>query len=86
MSTLTMSPATPSPLATVKAYRRTGCAVITIERNGRVRRHTVSLRRYRTFYFWTIKKCPWKCNGAWMRHGMDIRVLREMYGMTTKTE
>lgn len=66
-------------LALIKAVRRTGHAVITIARKGRVRRHTVSLRRYRAFYFWTIKKCPWKCNGAWMRHGMDIRVLQERW-------
>lgn len=69
----------PDTIATVKASRRTGCAVITIKRNGRARRHTVSLRRYRAFYFWTIKHCPWKCTGAWMRHGMDIRVTQKLW-------
>lgn len=66
------------PLATIKAQRRTGHAVVTIERRGRKRRHRVSLRRYRSFYWWTIQTCPWRCSGAWLRHGLDITVSQEL--------
>lgn len=55
------------PLATIRASRR-----------GRTHRHRVSLGRYRRFYYWTIETCPWRCSGAWMRHGLDITILPEI--------
>ncbi len=68
------------PLAHVRAGRRTGHAVITIERNGRTQRHKVSLKRYRAFFWWTIRRCPWKCSGSWARHGIDITIWNRPYG------
>lgn len=67
-------------LATIKAYRRTGGAVIRIEREGSVRRHCVSLRRYRAFFDWSIQRCPWKCGGQWKRNGMDITITNVRHG------
>ncbi len=55
-------------VATIKAYRRTGGAVVTIERQGRpVRRYRVSLRRYHAIREWAaFGKHPWKSSGAWL--------------------
>lgn len=75
------------PLATIKAGRRTGCAVVTIERNGCVRRHRVSLKRYHAFFRWTNERCPWRTSGAWMRHGLDITIWDETFsGIALKNQ
>jgi hypothetical protein len=68
-----------SHIAKIKAYRRRGGAVITIERNGYIRRRQVSLRRYRAFFHWTNAYCPWRCSGAWMRHGINITIWDEPF-------
>ena len=45
ISPLTGAPS--PPLASIRAYRKTGCAVVTVERQGRIpHRYRVSLRRY----------------------------------------
>ena len=45
------------PLASIRAYRRTGCAIVTIERAGRApHRHRISLRRYASLREWTISR------------------------------
>ena len=74
-----MSNETCEPIARIKAYRRKGGAVITHVRDGRASRHCVSLRRYRAFFRWTNTHCPWRCTGAWMRHGLDIAVWNEPF-------
>jgi len=60
------------PLATVKAYRRTGGAVVTVEHHGRTHRYTVSLRRYHALREWSLTKAArrWRTSGAWMRSSM----------------
>ena len=74
-----MNDKTREPIALIKAYRRTGGAVITVVRNGRARRYCVSLRRYRAFFQWTNVRCPWRCSGAWLRHGINITVWNEPF-------
>jgi len=62
----------PEPIAVVKAYRRTGGAVVTIERVGRPkRRHCVSLKRYNALREWTLAgRHPWRWSGGFMRTSM----------------
>lgn len=63
------------PLASIKAYRRTGGAVVTIERQGRSpRRHRVSLRRYAALRGWTITRAArrWRTSGAWLRGSIAV--------------
>ncbi len=67
------------PVATVKAYRRKGGAVVTVTRAGRPkRRYVVSLRRYAALREWTLTRGPawnrpgWKASGAWMRGSIDV--------------
>ena len=69
------SAARPLPLATVRAYRRTGCAIVTIERQGRgPHRHRVSLRRYARLREWTITRAArcWRTSGAWLRSSIAV--------------
>jgi len=63
---------TNEPIATIKAYRRKGGAVVTIERAGRPKhRHCVSLRRYHALREWTLTQPePRYSSGAWLRNGM----------------
>lgn len=70
----------PAVLATIKAYRIAGGANVRIERDGCVRRHRVSLRRYRSLVDWTIQRCPWKHGGQWKRNGLDITILNAPHG------
>ena len=63
------------PLASIKAYRRKGGAIVTIERQGRApRRHRVSLRRYRALREWLARGAHrrWATSGVWMRNSMAI--------------
>ena len=63
------------PLATIKAYRRTGGAIVTIERQGRVpHRRRVSLRRYASLREWTITRAArrWRTSGAWLRGSITV--------------
>ena len=61
-----------APLATIRAYRRTGGAIITIERQGRPpHRYGVTLRRYHALREWTASGSdPWKTSGAWLKSSM----------------
>ena len=63
------------PLASIKAYRKTGCAVVTVERQGRSpHRHRVSLRRYASLREWTITRAArrWRTSGAWLRGSIVV--------------
>jgi hypothetical protein len=56
-----------TPIATIKAYRRTGFAAVTVERQGRpARRYRVSLRRYKALSRWAaFGQRTWKASGAY---------------------
>ncbi len=68
------------PVATVKAYRRTGGAVVTVERPGRPKhRYVVTLRRYHWLREWTLTRGAgfarpncWRTSGAWMRSSLTV--------------
>ncbi len=63
------------PLASIRAYRRTGCAIVTVERVGRApRRHRISLRRYAALREWTITHAArrWRTSGAWLRSSIAV--------------
>ena len=67
--------ATREPLASIRAYRKTGCAVVTIERQRRApHRHRVSLRRYALLREWTITRAArrWRTSGAWLRSSIAV--------------
>ena len=69
------------PLATVKAYRRTGGAVVTVDRVGRpTHRYCVSLRRYHALREWTLTRAArrWRTSGAWMRSSMVCSIWSEV--------
>ena len=68
-------PAAGVPLAAIRAYRKTGCAIVTVERQGRTsRRHRVSLRRYARLREWTITGAPrhWCTSGWWGRSSISV--------------
>ena len=63
------------PLAVIRAYRKTGCAVVLIARAGRAsHRHRVSLRRYAALRAWTITRATrrWKTSGALLRGSITV--------------
>ena len=69
------SAARPLPLATLRAYRRTGGAIVTAERGGRApHRHQISLRRYAALRKWTITAAArrWRTSGAWLRSSIAV--------------
>ena len=60
------SAARPLPLATLRAYRHTGGAIVIVERALRTpHRHRVSLRRYASLREWTITRAArrWRTSG-----------------------
>jgi len=62
-------------LASIRAYRRTSCAVVTVERDGRApHRHRVSLRRYAALREWTLTIAArrWHTSGAWLRSSIAV--------------
>ena len=68
-------PAADVPLAAIRAYRKTGCAIVTVERAHRApHRHRVSLRRYAALREWTLAAAPrrWKTSGAWLRSSIAV--------------
>ena len=70
-----LRPPAAKQLATVRAYRKTGCAIVTVERAGRApHRHRVSLRRYAALREWTLAAAPrrWKTSGAWLRSSIAV--------------
>ncbi len=75
ISPLTAKSPAPVPLALIKAYRRTGGAVVTIERAGRApHRHRISLRRYAALREWTITRAArrWRTSGALLRSSITV--------------
>jgi hypothetical protein len=63
------------PLATIPAYRQTGCAVVTVEPVGRIpHRHYISLRRYAALREWTFTLAArrWQTAGAWLRGSITV--------------
>ena len=57
----------PCPIATIRGYPRTGGAIVTVCRAGRIRRRRVTLRRYAALREWTITGAArrWKTSGWW---------------------
>lgn len=57
----------PSPIATIRGYRRTGGAVVTVCRAGRIHRYRVTLRRYALLRKWTVTHAAhhWRTSGWW---------------------
>lgn len=67
-----------APVATIRAYRRKGGAVVTIERPDRsARRYRITLRRYHALREWLISGGhPWKTSGAWLRSSVTVSLWR----------
>ncbi len=60
------------PIATIKAYRRPGGAVVTIQRQGHPpRRYHVSLKRYHALREWAASRGS-RVSGAWSPSGMAV--------------
>ena len=62
--------ARPVPLASIRAYRRPGGAIVIVERALRTpHHHRVSLRRYALLRAWTHHRAPrlWRTSGFWDR-------------------
>ncbi len=67
--------ARPFPLVSIRAYRKTGCAIVTVERAHRApHRHRISLRRYAALREWTITRAArhWRTSGAWTRSSIAV--------------
>jgi len=64
------------PVATIRAYRRTGGAVVTVQRKGRPpHRYHVSLRRYHALRQWTaFGSHPWRSSGAWLHSSLTAHL------------
>lgn len=62
------------PVATIKAYRRTGGPVVTVERQGQPpHRYRISLKRYHALRQWAaFGGHPWKTSGSYMRNSLTI--------------
>ncbi len=55
-----------NPMPVIRAYRKTGCAIVIVERARRARhRHRISLRRYAALREWTITRATrrWRTSG-----------------------
>lgn len=64
-----------TPFATVKAYRKTGRAIVTVIRGCRERQYVVSLKRYHSLREWTASgQRSWKASGAWMKNSMEAHL------------
>ena len=61
-----------APVATVRAYRRKGGAVVTIQREGRpAHRYYVTLKRYRSLRQWFLfGQHPWRTSGSWLKSSL----------------
>ncbi len=67
--------ARPFPLVSIRASRRAGCAIVTVERAHRApHRHRISLRRYARLREWTLTAAArrWKTSGAWLRSSIAV--------------
>ena len=63
------------PFASIKAYRKTGCAIVTVEpAHSAPHRHRVSLRRYALLRAWTVTRATrhWKTSGWWGRSSIAV--------------
>lgn len=70
-----LRPPAAKQLASIRAYRKTGCAIVTVERAHRTpHRHRVSLRRYAALREWTLAAAPrrWKTSGAWLHSSIAV--------------
>ena len=61
-------------VATIKAYRHKGGAVVTVSREGRPpRRYCVSLRRYHALRQWlAFAGRRWTTSGLWLRSSLTV--------------
>lgn len=62
-------------VATIRAYRKTGGAVVTIARAGRApHHHRISLHRYAALREWTITPAArrWRTSDAWLRSSIAV--------------
>lgn len=79
-SAVALTPAAhPLPRASIRAYRKTGCAIVTVKRAGRApHRHRVSFRRYARLREWTLTAAArrWKTSGAWIRSSIAVLLWR----------
>ncbi len=63
------------PIAVVRAYRKNGCAIVTVERAQRTpHRHRVSLRRYALLRAWTVTRAArlWRTGGCSDRSSFTV--------------
>ena len=60
-------------VATIRAYRKAGGAVVTVERPDRPpHRCSVTLKRYRPLREWVaFGTYPWKSSGAWLKSSLN---------------
>ena len=63
-----------APVATIKAYRRKGGAIVAVERRGwPPRRYRITLKRYHALREWAaFGQRSWKTSGAYMRSRMVV--------------
>ena len=64
-----------TPLAVIRAYRKTGYAIVTVERAQRTpHRHRVSLRRYALLRAWTVTRAArlWRTGGCSDRSSFTV--------------
>lgn len=63
------------PHVFIRAYRKTGCAIVTVKRAGRApHRHRISLRRYAALREWTLTHAAhrWGTSGVWLRSSIAV--------------
>ncbi len=63
------------PLASIRASRRTGCVIVTVERAHRApHRHRISLRRYALLRSWTLTRAArlWRISGCSDRSSFTV--------------
>lgn len=61
------------PVATIRGYRRTGHAIVTVERQGQTaNRHKVCLRRYHALRKWLSLHERGPTSGVWTRSGFSV--------------
>lgn len=63
-----------SPVATIRGYRRTRGAVVTVWRAGRIHRHRITLCRYALLRKWTVTHAArhWRTSGWWGRSSITV--------------
>ncbi len=61
-------------LATIKAYRVKGGAVVNVTRQGRTRRYKVGLKRWHALRHWCNTGGPYVCQGLLQGNALDIDV------------